>query len=135
MNVKAYYRRGSAHLALNQIDLAIKDFRCVCKMQPNNKDARLKYDEAVKEEKLRKFQNAIGYDDQKVKINIEDIPVEPSYNGPKLDKIEDISPDWIKSVMQWQKDQKILHKRFTTMIMLKAKELFEKDKALVDITR
>jgi serine/threonine-protein phosphatase 5 len=32
MNVKAYYRRGSAHLALNQIDLAIKDFRCVCKM-------------------------------------------------------------------------------------------------------
>lgn len=55
MNVKAYYRKGSAHLALNQIDLAIKDFRCVCKMQPNNKDARLKYDEAVKEEKLRKF--------------------------------------------------------------------------------
>lgn len=32
MNVKAYYRRGSAHLALNQIELAIKDFRCVCKM-------------------------------------------------------------------------------------------------------
>ena len=49
MYVKAYYRKGSAHLALNQIDLAIKDFRQVCKMQPNNKDAREKYDEAVKE--------------------------------------------------------------------------------------
>ena len=49
MYVKAYYRKGSAHLALNQIDMAIKDFRQVCKMQPNNRDAREKYDEAVKE--------------------------------------------------------------------------------------
>jgi serine/threonine-protein phosphatase 5 len=32
MYVKAYYRKGSAHLALNQIDQAIKDFRQVCKM-------------------------------------------------------------------------------------------------------
>ena len=27
---KAYYRLGSAHLALNQYDLAIKDFKKVC---------------------------------------------------------------------------------------------------------
>lgn len=53
MNVKAYYRRGSAHLALNQLDNALKDMRTVCKMQPNNKDARLKYDEIVKEKRLR----------------------------------------------------------------------------------
>lgn len=32
MYVKAYYRRGSAHLALNQLDLALRDFRNVCKM-------------------------------------------------------------------------------------------------------
>ena len=30
--VKAYYRRGSAHLALNQIDNALRDFKAVCKM-------------------------------------------------------------------------------------------------------
>jgi len=42
--VKAYYRQGSAHLALNQIDLAIEAFKTVCKMQPNNKDAREKYE-------------------------------------------------------------------------------------------
>jgi serine/threonine-protein phosphatase 5 len=32
MYVKAYYRRGSAYLALNQIDLALRDFKAVCKM-------------------------------------------------------------------------------------------------------
>ena len=29
---KAYYRRGSAHLAMNQYDKAIGDFKQVCKM-------------------------------------------------------------------------------------------------------
>jgi serine/threonine-protein phosphatase 5 len=37
---KAYYRLGSANLALNKFDLAIQNFKQVCKMQPTNKDAR-----------------------------------------------------------------------------------------------
>ena len=53
MYVKAYYRRGSAHLALNQIEKALKDFKNVCKMQPGNKDAREKYDETMKEFRIR----------------------------------------------------------------------------------
>ena len=65
MYVKAYYRKGSAHLALNQIDAALKDFKTVCKMQPNNKDARLKYDETVKEQRLRAMSAALGYADEK----------------------------------------------------------------------
>ena len=51
--VKAYYRLGSANLALNKFDLAIQDFKKVCKMQPNNKDAREKYEETLKEHRLR----------------------------------------------------------------------------------
>jgi len=42
--VKAYYRKGSAELALNQYELAIVDFKTVCKMKPTDKDAREKYD-------------------------------------------------------------------------------------------
>ena len=52
-NFKAYYRLGSAHLALNQLDLALENFKQVCKMQPTNKDARSKYEEVKKEQKLR----------------------------------------------------------------------------------
>jgi serine/threonine-protein phosphatase 5 len=36
--------------------------------------------------------------------------------------------------MDWQKDQKTLHKKFATMIILKARDLFEKDASLVHIT-
>lgn len=50
---KAYYRRGSAYVALGQLDLAIKDFKTVCKLMPNDKDAREKYDLTVKEHRLR----------------------------------------------------------------------------------
>ena len=40
---KAYYRRGSAYVALGQLDLAVKDFKKVCQLSPNDKDAREKY--------------------------------------------------------------------------------------------
>ena len=42
-NVKGYYRRGQAQAALNQMQKAVESFKTVCKMQPNNKDAREKY--------------------------------------------------------------------------------------------
>lgn len=38
-------------------------------MQPGNKDAREKFDETMKEYKLRQLQNALGYADEKVTIN------------------------------------------------------------------
>jgi serine/threonine-protein phosphatase 5 len=38
--VKAYYRRGSAQVYLGHLDLAVNDFKTVCKMDPKNKDAR-----------------------------------------------------------------------------------------------
>lgn len=41
---KAYYRLGSAQLALNHYDQAVKEFKKVCQMEPKNKDARDKYD-------------------------------------------------------------------------------------------
>ena len=37
--------------------------------------------------------------------------------------------------MQYQKDRKVLHKKYACMIIQKAKEIYEKDKSLVDIIR
>jgi serine/threonine-protein phosphatase 5 len=42
--VKGYYRCGSAYLALGQLDLAVKEFKQVCKLIPQDKDARDKYE-------------------------------------------------------------------------------------------
>jgi hypothetical protein len=74
---------------------AIADFKTVCKMQPSNKDAREKYEMTMKELRLRQLQMCLGYDDNRVEIKIEDIAVEPSYDGPKLEKTTDeITPEW-----------------------------------------
>ena len=40
---------------MNKYDIAIEQFKTVCKMQPQNKDARQKYEETMKEHKLRQF--------------------------------------------------------------------------------
>lgn len=40
--IKAYYRRGSAYMALGRNRDALKDFRAVKQMKPNDKDADAK---------------------------------------------------------------------------------------------
>lgn len=132
--MKAYYRRGSAQVALGQLDQAVKDFKTVCKMEPQNRDAREKYESTLKEHKLRLLKQAIYVEDKKVEINLEDMVVEDSYSGPRLERIEDCTPAWVQELMEWQKNQKTLHIKFASMIILRARDLFEKDKSLVHIT-
>lgn len=132
--VKAYYRRGSAHVALGQLDLAIKDFKTVCKMEPANKDAREKYETTTKEHKLRLLSKAIFVEDARVEIDLDKIIVEKSYLGPKLEESTDeIDAAWLKQLFDWQVEQKTLHKKFVVMIILKAREIFEKEKSMVRI--
>lgn len=40
--IKSYYRRGSANLALAHHKLAVKDFKRVVKLKPNDKNAKMK---------------------------------------------------------------------------------------------
>jgi len=89
----------------------------------------------MKEYRIRQLQSALGYASEKVHIDVDGINVEAGYKGPKLDKVDDINSDWVESLMQWQKDRKVLHKKYACMIIMKARELFEQDKSLVDITR
>lgn len=60
---KAYYRLGTAHLALNQYDLAIKDFKKACQLEPKNKDARDKYEQTMKEYREKQLMSCLQYDE------------------------------------------------------------------------
>ena len=104
-------------------------------MQPGNKDAREKFDETMKEYRIRQLQSALGYASERVTINTDAIPVESSYKGPSFEKLEEIDSEWVQSLMEWQRDRKVLHKKYACIIIMKARELFEADKSLVDITR
>jgi hypothetical protein len=61
-------------------------------MQPANKDAREKYEITQKEHRLQLLSQSIGYEDQKIQVNAEEIFVEASYCGPKLETVDDITP-------------------------------------------
>lgn len=102
-------------------------------MQPANKDAREKYEITQKEHRLQLLAQSIGYEEGKISIKVEDIFVEASYSGPRLTTVDDITPQWVHTVMDWQRDSKKLHKKFATMIITKATEIFEKEETLVHI--
>lgn len=104
-NVKGYYRRGQAYAGMRQLKNAVDDFKKICQMQPSNKDTREKYELTLKEYKAQKLSQALSYDDnKKILVDVNDIFVEKSYAGPRLDSIDDINSDWIVAMMKWQKD-------------------------------
>jgi len=85
----------------------------------------------LKEHKLREFAKCLGYDNTKIEINVEDMTVEDSYAGPRLDNgIEELNLEWVISLLDYMKLGKVLHKKYATMIILRARDLFEKESSL-----
>ena len=76
---------------------------------------------------------AIVHEEAKVISDPESIHVEDSYTGPRLENIDDITPEWCVSLMEYQRDRKNLHKKYATMIIAKATEIFEPLDTLVNI--
>jgi len=67
-------------------------------------------------------------------VNFDDITVEDTYTGPRLDKIENLNKEWVISLLDYMKTGKVLHKKYAWMIITKARDLFEKEKSLQYIT-
>ncbi|RWS03794.1 serine/threonine-protein phosphatase 5-like isoform X1 [Dinothrombium tinctorium] len=133
--VKGYYRRAAAYMSLGKFKQALKDFETVIKVRPKDKDALLKYNECSKIVKRIAFEKAIAVDDYKKSvaesIDIESIPVEEDYKGPRLD--DKITPEFMKDVQIAFKEGKKLHRKYAYKIILGVKALFEKLPSLVDV--
>ena len=63
--------------------------------------------------------------------------VESTYQGPKLEKTDDgkykITIEFIRSMIQWLKDEKTLPRRYAWEIILGAHDHFVKEESLVDV--
>lgn len=94
---------------------------------PTDKDAREKYNLTMKEFKEREFAKCIEKEDNTVAIKLSDIVVEDGYTGPRLNSMEELTHDWVIKMMEYLRDQKVLHKKYAVMIILRCKEIFEKD--------
>jgi serine/threonine-protein phosphatase 5 len=111
--LKAYYRRGSANLALGKYKEALKDFRKVAQIYPRNKEALEKLKQCEKIVRQMAFQDAITVEEDEYhvsqssssssasfanvvpglqiplhslfsEIKLDEIDVEPDYDGPHL---------------------------------------------------
>uniref|UniRef100_A0A3Q2CS60 Serine/threonine-protein phosphatase n=1 Tax=Cyprinodon variegatus TaxID=28743 RepID=A0A3Q2CS60_CYPVA len=66
--IKGYYRRATSNMALGKFKAALKDYETVVKVRPNDKDARMKWQECNKIVKQKAFERAIASDDKKKSV-------------------------------------------------------------------
>ncbi|TNN56579.1 Serine/threonine-protein phosphatase 5 [Liparis tanakae] len=87
--IKGYYRRATSNMALGKFKAALKDYETVVKVRPNDKDAKMKYQECNKIVKRKAFERAIASDEIKKSVvdslDIESMTIEDDYEGPQLE--------------------------------------------------
>jgi len=135
--VKAYYRRGAAHLALGKYRDAIRDFKNVVRMKPSDKDAQAKLKECERAFYAIQFQKAIEEEKRKPPSErwgpvVQDMQVDSSYEGPHYVSGK-IDAAFIESLMDWFKQQKRLPKKCIYQIVLDIIPLLRDLPTLVDI--
>nr|CAG4636059.1 EOG090X03S1 [Eubosmina coregoni]SVE69715.1 EOG090X03S1 [Eubosmina coregoni] len=135
--VKGYYRRAASYMALGKTKLALKDYESVFKARPNDKDAKLKFNECSKIVRQQAFEKAIAVDTIKKciseSINIESMSLESSYNGPHLIDGK-VTKQFMEELMEAYKDQKKLHRKYAFKILLDVEELFKSQPSMIDVT-
>ena len=140
--IKAYYRRAAAHMALGKYKLALRDYERVCKVRPNDKDAKLKFTECRKIVQQIAFNKAIAVDEKAFtsvtdNIDIESMVVEEKYDGPRLNSenpdTNKISVDFVDQLLEHYREQKILHRRYAFHILKEARIYFMSQPTLVNI--
>ncbi|KFR08980.1 Serine/threonine-protein phosphatase 5, partial [Opisthocomus hoazin] len=82
----------------------------VVKVRPNDKDAKLKYQECHRIVKQKAFERAIASDEHKRSVVDTLDTIEDEYSGPKLDGGK-VTLAFMKDLMQWYKEQKKLHRK------------------------
>lgn len=137
--LKGYYRRAAAHMSLGKYKLALSDFEVVSKRRPNDADAKKKFVECNKIVKKIAFERAINVDTPEKTLaemyqSLESISIEDDYTGPKLQDDTTVTPEFMKELMQWYKDQKKLHKKYAYKILYDIDAYLRKQPSLIDIS-
>jgi len=132
---KGYYRRGTAYMALGRPKDALKDFMQLCKLAPSDKDARDKLKACQKIVQQEKFALAIASEKTKPvseTVDVNSMIVDSGYDGPRY-KSGEVTPEFCKELMEWQRKEKVIAKKFAYQIVLDMIEQLRSSSTLVDI--
>ncbi|XP_016835211.1 serine/threonine-protein phosphatase 5 isoform X1 [Cricetulus griseus] len=135
--IKGYYRRAASNMALGKFRASLSLPDQVVKVKPNDKDAKMKYQECSKIVKQKAFERAIAGDEHRRSVvdslDIESMTIEDEYSGPKLEDGK-VTITFMKELMQWYREQKKLHRKCAYQILVQVKEVLCKLSTLVETT-
>ena len=120
--IKAYYRKGSAFMALGKFKDALRQFASVVKAKPKSKSAKQKLKQCKKIIQRERFLKAIETEMTKPvseTFDLTSIKVPETYDGPTLDSSEEITETFVKQALKWMKNQKFIHRKFVAMILMR----------------
>jgi serine/threonine-protein phosphatase 5 len=132
---KGWYRRGTANMALGRTHDALRDFTQLCKLAPNDKDAREKLKMTKQKIQQDKFAKAIGSEKTaptSTRVNVDTMDVDSTYEGPVYISGE-VSEEFCKELMAWQKDQKTIAKKYAYAIVMDTIAMLKSVATLSDV--
>ena len=135
--IKAYYRKGSAFMALGKFKDALRQFAAVVKAKPKSKSAKQKLKQCKKIIQRERFLKAIETEMTKPvseTYDLKSLVVPDTYDGPTLDDSEEITESFVKGALTWMKTQKFIHKKFVAMILMRTIKYLSKRPTLMDIS-
>ena len=134
--VKAYYRLASSYMSLGKFKPALKIFQRVCKIKPKSKDAKKKCKVCKDEVTKAIFEAAVRTErgaPLSETIDLNSMIVPDSYEGPRLEQKEEITEDFVRALIEWQRGQKSLHRKYMVVILLRMLEYMRNQPSLIQI--
>jgi len=124
-------------MALGKFKLALRDYERVSKVRPNDKEAKAKYTECKKIVQQIAFNKAISIEEKSgsvaESIDIEAMAVEDKYDGPHLEAGCKVTSEFTDQLLDYYKNQKILHRKYAFQILIEARKYFMSQPTLVNI--
>lgn len=133
LNLQAYYRRGLARTAILRPKEAIDDFKECVKLDPNNKDARLKLEECKKIVRQLAFFSAIEVGDEPSAaegLDLDSMAVDQSYDGARLG--DEMTQEFIDDMIERFKNGKTIHRKYVYQIILAVKKIVYDEATMVE---
>ncbi|TPX15165.1 uncharacterized protein E0L32_004723 [Thyridium curvatum] len=132
--VKAYYRRATAYAAILKPKDAVKDFKTCVKIDPGNKDAKLKLADCQKILRQQEFFAAIEVGDEPSAaegLDVDSIAVEPDYDGVRLEK--EMTQEFIDDMTERFKNGKKIHRKYVYQIVIAVKNIVYDEPTMVEM--
>ncbi|KAM0510773.1 hypothetical protein ACHAPE_010543 [Trichoderma viride] len=131
--VKAYFRRGLARTAILKPKEATEDFKECVRLDPTNKDARLKLEECKKIVRQLAFFAAIEIGDEPSAaegLDLESMALEEGYDGAVLGN--EMTQEFIDDMIERFKTGKLLAKKYVYQILVAVKKIVYDEATMVE---